>query len=675
MSFLLAARRLRHYRKGLVLDARKPKIVKEKSLQTSNTEQKDETNESLQSVESPNAASEKKNINQPIIDNINFYLNQESTEYAFLISGEWGSGKTHFIDSYIKTFKNEENKIIKISLFGLNSTSDIDSKIFQELHPVLGSDSAKLVGNIVKGALSFGFKFDLNNNNKDDSSGNVKFDKLDFFGALTDHSKKTKQLVICLDDIERTGIPQKELLGYINHLVETLKIHVILIANEKTILENDKKKTYIKFKEKVIGKTFQVKHDHDEIIGSFLQASKCKPLLNSKEKIKDIYLLSDSKNLRNFKQSILDFEYFSSHINEEYLTHSTFCDLLVWTFFSLNIEIKSGMLDEASLRKNIPFSLGSGAEGAARDIHKKYFKELNTQIYSAELWADVFFNGNFDDINTVTSKLAFFVEKVEDQQPDWVKLLSFEELEDDVFFQLCEGLERSLDEDIKDSPAVYLHMIGLAIHFNQNGLSNIKLEELEATVKKKVNQIGCNELWNKEELNERFSYNGTGFRYLSEEDPRFISLRKIVTDKANKEYKNQQKYNNKKSLALLSELILTSIKKGDIEILTKIFNKDYHTKPILETVSVISFACAISSSKNFFIKELATIIYARYENSRFPEAKPISHYLSKELSFWRSVQKELNKNISDSPPLKKYTLKNFNEGAASYAIKQLSSPD
>ena len=74
---------------------------------------------------------------------------------------------------------------------------------------------------------------------------------------------------------------------------------------------------YSKFKEKVIGKTFQIKHNIDNVLDGFLDESECAPLKRHRDVIKNIYIRSDDTNLRKLKQSILDFGYIANYIDEE----------------------------------------------------------------------------------------------------------------------------------------------------------------------------------------------------------------------------------------------------------------------------------------------------------------------------------------------------------------------
>ncbi|WP_230850197.1 P-loop NTPase fold protein, partial [Vibrio harveyi] len=73
--------------------------------------------------------------------------------------------------------------------------------------------------------------------------------------------------------LERSQISTVEVLGFINELVEISQVKVILVANEKVLIEGDDKGIYKEFKEKVIGKTFEIKHDFSSVLCDFLDGS------------------------------------------------------------------------------------------------------------------------------------------------------------------------------------------------------------------------------------------------------------------------------------------------------------------------------------------------------------------------------------------------------------------
>ena len=178
-------------------------------------------------------------MNKHIKKYLESYLTLDKPEFAILLTGKWGSGKTYFIDKFIKDNKKEEEiKFIKISLFGLKEVDSIDEQIFQNLHPFLGNKYVKLTGNLVKNSLKFGMKLDWKDDAKSDGTSTLdlsKFNPLDFFS-----DKKSKiKIIFVFDDLERTDIELIEVLGYINYLVEQSEFNVIILANEEKLIEEE----------------------------------------------------------------------------------------------------------------------------------------------------------------------------------------------------------------------------------------------------------------------------------------------------------------------------------------------------------------------------------------------------------------------------------------------------
>nr|WP_199003171.1 hypothetical protein [Flavobacterium sp. ASV13] len=188
------------------------------------------------------------------------YLKIESN-YAMIISGKYGTGKTHFYKndlvpmiSNLQLPKNEEKVYdpIHISLFGYSSLEEIQTAILAELYPRLKNKNIKLGVGVVK-ALIRGFV-------KIKSLGTVDFDLSDYKEDLKIEAVdwiKFDELVICFDDIDRKSpnLDIQEVLGFINSLVENQGAKIIIIANEEELLNDEKYSS--KVKEKVIGVTIQ----------------------------------------------------------------------------------------------------------------------------------------------------------------------------------------------------------------------------------------------------------------------------------------------------------------------------------------------------------------------------------------------------------------------------------
>ena len=57
-----------------------------------------------------------------------------------LLDGPWGSGKTHFIKSFMKD-NEDDTKFIYVSVYGMRDISSIEEIFFVYLHPSVGQES------------------------------------------------------------------------------------------------------------------------------------------------------------------------------------------------------------------------------------------------------------------------------------------------------------------------------------------------------------------------------------------------------------------------------------------------------------------------------------------------------------------------------------------------------
>lgn len=165
--------------------------------------------------------------NKEIIEVLEEYINNPKKQYAILIDGEWGCGKTHFIkNEYIK--KEDANKVY-ISLYGVKSKEEINKKIYYAIIDKkikinkkvkkLGEETGKIAEITIENI----FNIKLGGIKNIDISGIVSL-----FNDI-------KKYVLIFDDLERCDIPINEVLGYINEYVEHKNVKVIIIANENEI--------------------------------------------------------------------------------------------------------------------------------------------------------------------------------------------------------------------------------------------------------------------------------------------------------------------------------------------------------------------------------------------------------------------------------------------------------
>ena len=87
---------------------------------------------------------------EELIECICDYVKKPYTDYAVMINGEWGSGKTYFwnnkLRSRLESLKvNGKNyKTIYMSLYGINSLEEISKKIFIETNPMINKTLKKI---------------------------------------------------------------------------------------------------------------------------------------------------------------------------------------------------------------------------------------------------------------------------------------------------------------------------------------------------------------------------------------------------------------------------------------------------------------------------------------------------------------------------------------------------
>lgn len=601
-------------------------------------------------------------INKHIIDNLEYYLNLKNTEYAFLITGAWGTGKTFFITSFIDKYDHPERKILKISLFGLSSTSQIDQKIFEGLHPILGSKYAKVMGNAIKGAISLGFRMDLNSDGSPDSTLNAKFDKLSLVDYLPGSKNKPMELVLVFDDLERTNISLREMLGFINYMVEVSGVKVIIVANESYILEGDNKKIYSEFKEKVIGKTFEVKHDvHDFLIHLF-KDKKSVDFNNHAEIIKDIYTKSKFKNLRNIKQSLDDFEFFISFLDKEYVDNNEFYSNLLVDFLSLSLEIKQGNLDENDLISNAPFK----GKSEKNCIYEKYFS-TRTSVFDGQLWSDVLLRGDFSEVNGSVSKLAYFLEEKNHEVPFWLKLWNFTTLDEEDFQVSLKKLEDDLVSLTENETVIYLHKLALIIYFSKNNLASLGIEEIKSLVNLYVDRYKSSEKFNNKITSDESQFNGTGYSYLNFEDKDFIALKSVII--------NQNKLAHdcelsKQRQAALDELV-ESIKQKRTDYYNEFFLQKYQYTPILQEIDSSKIAEALMSG-NSALSDFNSMASRRYSKNHYLNDLPIYKHLRRELKFWQELNVILCEKLVTKSGIEAHVLDVFIKSTVKEVISLLS---
>jgi hypothetical protein len=234
------------------------------------------------------------------------YVLSKDSDYAIMIDGEWGAGKSWYWDNVltkiinsIPTKDNTEGKlsmykVAKISLFGISSVDDLRIKIFEETSAFFANKyvktGAKLTGMVLNKVAGF---FNVSEAKAEDVSD-----------LLSEFSVNLEHYVLCFDDLERIKTELLiELLGYINTLVEHDKVKVVFICNENELKDVD----YHKYKEKIVRFTHTIKADISKMVEEFVKG-RCegyyKYLSGRKDYIASVYQRGNCSNLRTLKYNL-----------------------------------------------------------------------------------------------------------------------------------------------------------------------------------------------------------------------------------------------------------------------------------------------------------------------------------------------------------------------------------
>lgn len=265
--------------------------------------------------------------NQELNSYIKHYLENDKTHSAIMLTGDWGSGKSYYIQHELIPFLNGngEDRCITVSLYGLSSLSELSKNIFLELKtknkPVkkLRSFIEKIMKKRSQEIVAYGKVVGVTLLKGLFNQGGLDLNAPDKVMKELYHSVNLSGKLLIIEDAERSQIRLSDLLGYINNLVETDSVKVLVVANEDAILnyedckpdkdEKTQKITtretteYLKTKEKTISDTIIFEGDQEAAIRNIIKEFKNEKLTQyaTEESVRKISTLLDNYHCRNLR--------------------------------------------------------------------------------------------------------------------------------------------------------------------------------------------------------------------------------------------------------------------------------------------------------------------------------------------------------------------------------------
>ena len=474
-----------------------------------------------------------------LLESVLDYVRSDYTDYAIMINGEWGSGKTYFWNNRIKrkieslTLNGRRYKTIYMSLYGISNLEEISKKIFIETTQLMDKDLRKYmqtheqegIPEYAKTSIDMANFFGL-------SKSGEKMDYDEFF-AVTDK-------VLCFDDLERANVDVIDILGYINNFVEHDHMKTIIICNEKELAtkmksENLEMKTFIatylldkqgelnnndlpmvekikdriekvfertndyeRIKEKLIGETFEYAPKFDYIINGILMRYESYPsflkfLRENSSYIMATFKRSGTRNLRILKQALNDFKKIYEMTEKLYPNTNRLVmqTMLIFTI-AASFEIKAGKITKEKFKNiedNEEYKSILVSSRVLMDNRQFYIKEFDSNYYYNFKAEYRFFKFIEYYIRTRIFDMKLFKKDMEESElssggekemPAYKKILVEEywKIPDEKFFEVVyEALE-----DVKKGTLQLIEIAKLFvyyIYFYNNNLISYDLKTLK----------------------------------------------------------------------------------------------------------------------------------------------------------------------------------------------------
>lgn len=301
------------------------------------------------------------------------YLQNDKTTFAMMLSGEWGTGKSYYIKGELsKEIKNNGNKLIVISLYGMSNLQELSQRIcYERNHTSL--NAVKAIKATAKTIINYSPLPQIFWKGVEMASNKIE--------AKIDESIDLTGILLVLEDVERTKIDLEDFFGFVNNLCEQDGVKVLLVADENKIRE--KLDNYDNIKDKVVGDTIHFEPDLEATLRNIFDIYGFNDVCDLDADMSDIRkIITDRPNFRKViyacqkVHEIFNHEYFKEYKNDD-----KYKDFRKCIFLSTLNFIHKFSLSYSNYPNN-----------------KKLFSELGTQKYPLPKFVhEYIFNQHLDE--------------------------------------------------------------------------------------------------------------------------------------------------------------------------------------------------------------------------------------------------------------------------------------
>ncbi|MEP4039261.1 P-loop NTPase fold protein [Pseudophaeobacter sp.] len=488
--------------------------------------------------------------NQPTVESIKAYLQMREPGYALLIDAPWGAGKTHLIRKLIAELYHEGD----CNYATLNGVSDV--KGFRR---ALLSDSF-LGGKLDKSAAGL--------------TALAKVAKLDGMIELARDVAEDQFIAnlpdtLIFDDLERSTIDMRELLGLLNQFVEHSGKRVILVMNSDE-LEEESSKTFLSDREKVVGRTVKLVADFEAAFPHFLgkiSVGKGRDFFEKKQNcVRSVFEQAGHQNLRLVRNATRDCAILLDKIQEKFFEAEEPMERFVRTYFALAMALGKGEITSEDLENRDSWRAftkpDAENEYAALSVVANRHEGADVHAHSGAVICKVlaeflFVDGHIESVplNALLTATGQFVPQ--DSNPLWKRMIFWTHCGLGELESLIAEGESYLFKESDIDPGAFLHIAWNFLRIHDFGGFT---EDKEALTQKIIDRIS--ELKGQGGLPEAkmgtgfgwardrgFSYGG----YLVDPDEYFLKVMNEMADVQISVFKEKEKYFAQDLLAVFKE--------------------------------------------------------------------------------------------------------------------------
>lgn len=459
---------------------------------------------------------------EELIESILDYVRADYTDYAIMINGEWGSGKTYFWNNKVRNkieslqLNGRKYSTIYMSLYGISNLEDISKKIFIETTQLMDKNLKKYM--------------DTHGETTIPEYAKTGLDMANFFGVTKNGEKvnydeffATNNKILCFDDLERANVDVIDILGYINNFVEHDHIKTIIICNEKELSTKlkssnlemktfiatylldkegnllqtdkpmvekiadkieyvfDKANDYERIKEKLIGETFEYAPKFNYIInGLLMRFENDKDLITFLRQhtnlITNTFMKSGTRNLRILKHALNDFKKVFENVNKAFPNTNlrVLQTMLIFTI-AVSFEIKSGKITKdkfVNISSNEEYKAILVSSRVLMDNRQYYIKEFDNNYYfnfksdyRFFKFIEVYVRTRIFDMKLFKDDMENIIKTIDTEKlPGYKRLLTEEywKISDDQFPNVIEEIIK----DIKEGNLKLIEIVKLFAYFS-----------------------------------------------------------------------------------------------------------------------------------------------------------------------------------------------------------------